>query len=105
MLILQEAGDKLLFPQYMVEEKPSKKPKKKLSSSKTEKNYDKGAVALCDITTVWGCASQDSETAQLPKSVKYRRNQRHKVWDQFDEYDSHRLRYVQQVFEKIKDYR
>ena len=28
-----------------------------------------------------------------------------KSWDQFDEYDSHSLRYVKQVSEKIKDHR
>ena len=52
-----------------------------------------------------GCVSQDSEPSGLPKSVKYRESRGVKFWDESDEYDSHSLRYVKQVSEKIEDCR
>ena len=60
-----KAGDKCLFPHYKVEEQPSKKPKKELS--KREKRW--GAVAVAKTVPRLGCASQDSEPSELPKSV------------------------------------
>ena len=97
-----KARDKCLFPHYKVEEQPSKKPKKSFQNGKSD---DKGAEAIVKTVPQFGCVSQESEPSELPKSVKYRGNPRRKVWDQFDGYDSHSLRYVKQVSEKIKAHR
>ena len=72
-----KAGDTCLFPHHKVEEQPSKKAEKGFQKRKSD---DKGAVAIVKTVPQLGSVSQDSEPSELPKSVKYRGNPRHKVW-------------------------
>ena len=60
----------------MVEEQPSKKPKKSFQNGKSD---DKGAVAIVKTVHQLCRASQDSEPSELPKRMKYRGNPRRKV--------------------------
>ena len=52
-----------------------------------------------------GCVSQDSESLESQRGTQSRRNPMQKVWDQFDEYDSHSPRDVKQVSGEMKDHR
>ena len=51
-----EAGDKYLFPHYKVEEQPSKKPKKRALTLKTEKATTK--VLWLGCTTIELCLAR-----------------------------------------------
>ena len=56
-----KAVHKCLFPHHEVDEQLNKKPKKSYHSHKRRESDDQNAVAIVNIVSQMGCASQDSE--------------------------------------------
>ena len=100
------ARDKYLFPRHQVDEQPNKKPKKGYHSHKGRESDDNNAVAIVKIVPQLGCVSQDSEALVSQRGKHPRRETRCKEsWGRFEEYDSHSLRFFNQVSGNRKDHR
>ena len=52
-----DAGNKCLFPRYMVDEQPNKKPKKGCYSQRRRESEDKDAVTIAKTVSQLGCVS------------------------------------------------
>ena len=100
-----KAGDKCLFPHHKVDEQPNKKPKKSDHSQKRRESDDNNAVAIVKFVPQFGFVSQDSELLDSQRGKKPWKTRNKKSWDQFEEYGSLSLRYVEQVSGKRKDHR
>ena len=75
-------------------------------TSQKRRESDKNAVVIEKIVPQLGCVSQDSDARWFLKEQNSPGETRcKKSWDRFEEYDSHSLRCVKQVSEKIKAHR
>ena len=96
-----KTGDKCSFPYHQVDEQPNKKPKKGYYSHQIRERDGKNAVLILKIVPQLGCVSQDSEALVSQRGKHTRKNPMQKVLGSTRKV-LFNLRYVKQVFWKIK---
>ena len=99
-----KAGDRCLFPHYKVEEQPRRSQKRALAL-KTEKATTKRRWLLWKLHHSCDVSRKTQSRHDFKKAWSTGETRGTKLWDQLKEYDSHSLRSVKQLSEKIKEHR